>query len=60
MAKLKRPVLHVLKITRNILRFIRRKGEHYKPEKHYMRGPGPKSREKRVTSIRSGSMVVPL
>jgi hypothetical protein len=40
------------------LQVLRRLGlafESYKPELHYMRGPGPKWREKHVAAIRGRS-----
>jgi hypothetical protein len=34
--------------------FTRKAPERYKPEKHYMRGPGPKARAKGITGPRQG------
>ncbi len=42
MAKLKRPTMIFLVIVRDLWRsFFRRLNHPYKPELHYMRGPGP-------------------
>jgi hypothetical protein len=32
---------------------MRKPSEHYRPELHYMRGPGPKWREKHGTNLRN-------
>jgi hypothetical protein len=38
--------VHALNATWQGLRA--RIGDHYRPERHYMRGPGPRARAKRV------------
>ncbi|GEM_PF-7009828 len=41
MAKLKRPTLIAIIVIRGLARFVRRQHRRYRPERHYMRGPGP-------------------
>jgi hypothetical protein len=46
---IKNPILHFMYWAAQILQRARRtltecQGERYRPEKHYMRGPGPKFR----------------
>jgi hypothetical protein len=36
----------MLRIAAPLRRLIRDLSDHYRPERHYMRGPGPKWREK--------------
>ena len=36
----------MLRIAQPLLRLLRDLSDHYRPELHYMRGPGPKWREK--------------
>lgn len=48
MAKLKRPTMVVLAIIRNTVRALLSR-DNYRPELHYMRGPGPKWRARHAS-----------
>ncbi len=47
--------IRMLRIVEPLRRLVQALSDHYRPELHYMRGPGPKWREKHAQEAESSS-----